>query len=456
MENIILQIIKKYFNFSSDLSFSGMIKILHQNSDKFYAEILTAVMEEIDNGIKASKERKRNWSIIRIDTRTIRTVLGKITFKRTYYQNKNTKRYAYLLDEAVGLKPYQRLDDAIEGKILEFANLLSFENAGKFVSDYDTFSKQTVKNIIQKFSKKEDEKYEDLEIKRVVKNLYIEADEDHVALQKSNKNNVLNKIIYVHEGKVTECKNRKFLLNKKIFASNLKSTDDLWVQVYDYIHSSYDTTKIENIFILGDGARWIKTSLEWIENATYVLDEFHLNKAISVVSGGKRNKETYNKLKELVYSGNKIEFLKEAKILIEKDTLESSIKRKTQHMKYVKNQWKGIEANLEHKQKHQLGCSAEGHVSHILASRMSSRPQGWSREGLEGITQLRVAISNGATREDLIATLKKVNKKIYLEKNNKIKHIKRIKKAAMETLGNIPVLSAGKVNGLQCMMSGLR
>ncbi len=99
-----------------------------------------------------------------------------------------------------------------------------------------------------------------------------------------------------------------------------------------------------------------------------------------------------------MYSGNKIEFLKEAKILIEKETLESSIKRKTQHMKYVKNQWKGIETNLEHKQKHQLGCTAEGHVSHILASRMSSRPQGWSREGLEGMTQLRVAISNGATR----------------------------------------------------------
>ena len=124
MENIILQIIKKYFNFSSDINFSRMIKMLHQNSDKFYAEILTAIMVEIDNGIKASKERKRNWNIIRIDTRTIRTVLGKLTFKRTYYQNKNTKRYAYILDEVIELKPYQRLDEAMEGKILEFSNLL--------------------------------------------------------------------------------------------------------------------------------------------------------------------------------------------------------------------------------------------------------------------------------------------------------------------------------------------
>lgn len=147
-----------------------------------------------------------------------------------------------------------------------------------------------------------------MDIKKVVKNLYIEADEDHASLQKCHKNNVLNKIIYVHEGKVQEFKNRKFLFNKKIFASNLKSTDDLWIQVYDYIYSTYDTLKIENIFILGDGAQWIKVGLQWIQKTTYVLDEFHLNKAISVVSYGRRNKEIYGNLKYLVYSGKKKEF----------------------------------------------------------------------------------------------------------------------------------------------------
>lgn len=456
MENIILQIIKKYFSFSSNMNFFEMTKIIHENSSKFSLEILKILLEEIDQGIKDSKERKKSWRIIKIDTRTITTILGKLTFQRRYYQNKNTKRYAYLLDETVGLKKYQRLGEILEGKILEFANLLSFENAGKLAIDSKVLSKQTVKNIVQKFSEKDDEIYENLDIKKVVKNLYIEADEDHVSLQKCHKNNVLNKIIYVHEGKVQECKNRKFLFNKKIFASNLKSTDDLWIQVYDYIYSTYDTLKIENIFILGDGAQWIKVGLQWIQKATYVLDEFHLNKAISVVSGGRRNKEIYGKLKDLVYSGKKNEFLKEAKILIKKDNFESSIKRKTQHMNYIKNQWKGIESNIKNKNKYHLGCSAEGHVSHILASRMSSRPQSWSREGLEAITKLRVTISNGATREDLITTLKKVNKKIELEKYNKIKYIKRIKRSGMEMLNNIPVLSVGKVNGLQSMISDLK
>lgn len=82
-------------------------------------------------------------------------------------------------------------------------------------------------------------------------------------------------------------------------------------------------------------------------------------------------------------------------------------------MKYIKNQWKGIESNI--KNKNHLGCSAEGHISHILASKMSSRPQSWSREDLEAITKLRATISNGVTREDLITTLIKVNKKIELK-----------------------------------------
>lgn len=35
------------------------------------------------------------------------------------------------------------------------------------------------------------------------------------------------------------------------------------------------------------------------------------------------------------------------------------------------------------------GCSAEGHVSHILSSRMSSRPMGWSMKGAAKMSQLR-------------------------------------------------------------------
>lgn len=46
----------------------------------------------------------------------------------------------------------------------------------------------------------------------------------------------------------------------------------------------------------------------------------------------------------------------------------------------------------------------EGHVSHVLASRLTSRPKGFSRKALENLGQLRVLKANGheLTIEDII------------------------------------------------------
>lgn len=37
-----------------------------------------------------------------------------------------------------------------------------------------------------------------------------------------------------------------------------------------------------------------------------------------------------------------------------------------------------------------MGSSTEGHVSHILSERMSSRPMGWSKVGLSKMADIRV------------------------------------------------------------------
>ncbi len=459
MENIILQLTKKFFTFSENMNFNDIIAMSTRNTPKFATNLLAEVFQYLDNKIMLSEERKRNWRIIKIDNRSITTILGKITFSRRYYQNKHTGKYAYLLDETIGITPRQRLDVSLEAKLVKFANDLSFEKAGKMASDEVTISKQTVKNIVSKFAQKYEENYQDLDKKKEVKVLFIEADEDHVSLQKDNKNNVINKLVYVHEGKVQESKNRKFLCEKHIFASNLKKPEDLWINVYDYIYSKYDVTKLDKIFILGDGANWIKTGLEWIEGSEFILDSFHLNKSILIISGGnsrKINRERYNKLKLLIYSKEKEEFNKYAKELIDEEKGKSAKDRKNQQRRYILNQWTWIVSNLDNKEKYQLGCSAEGHVSHILASRMSSRPLSWSREGLEAITKLRIAAVNGITRNKIYETLIKANNEIAQEKYKPVKHLKRIKRHTMEALGNIPVLSIGKINGLQTMMSELR
>ena len=47
-------------------------------------------------------------------------------------------------------------------------------------------------------------------------------------------------------------------------------------------------------------------------------------------------------------------------------------------------------------------CSAEGHISHILSARMSSRPMGWSKDGADRIAKLRAYMYNGGDFQKLV------------------------------------------------------
>lgn len=48
---------------------------------------------------------------------------------------------------------------------------------------------------------------------------------------------------------------------------------------------------------------------------------------------------------------------------------------------YILSNWTAAKVRLLH-QNGVKGCSAEGHISHILSARMSSRPMGWSKKGV--------------------------------------------------------------------------
>ena len=73
----------------------------------------------------------------------------------------------------------------------------------------------------------------------------------------------------------------------------------------------------------------------------------------------------------------------------EKETKKEAVKRSK---KYILGNWEGIERRYDEEY---IGCSAEGHISHILSSRISSRPLGWSLEGADEMARLRVYRANG-------------------------------------------------------------
>ena len=63
------------------------------------------------------------------------------------------------------------------------------------------------------------------------------------------------------------------------------------MEVADYIDQVYDYEKIGKIYLLGDGARWIKAEASFINKSIFVLDRYHLNKAIKKAEGHIENGE---------------------------------------------------------------------------------------------------------------------------------------------------------------------
>ncbi len=104
------------------------------------------------------------------------------------------------------------------------------------------------------------------------------------------------------------------------------------------------------------------------------------------------------------------------------------------------NNWEGI---MNQYDPDYIGCSTEGHISHILSARLSSRPLSWYREGVDQMSRLRAFKANSGNVYDLVKERSKKNR----NKNHKIRkpcYKKATNLISDEKFGNVPVVLIGK------------
>src|SRR5690606_26161112 len=96
------------------------------------------------------------------------------------------------------------------------------------------------------------------------------------------RNIIMPRLVYVHEGFDSDksTQKRKVLKNVRYFGGVYNNSEDLWIEVANYIEAQYDVDSIESIYLSGDGASWIKQGLNWLPKSKFVLDNYHLQKYI--------------------------------------------------------------------------------------------------------------------------------------------------------------------------------
>ncbi len=375
------------------------------------------MINSIDQLLRERQDLRRGWHIERRDETKLLTSLGEIRYHKTYFHNKETGEYGYLLDQLMGLEKHARISEDAEARMLEDAVESSYRKGGIHACiGGQEVSKETV---MKKLHALRFPLLEPLKEKRKVSRLYIDADEDHVSLQylekkgdirKPRTNTVMPRLIYVYED-VDISGGRHGLVHCSYFGGDYAGTEGtrkLWEEVFGFIKESYDEDSLEKIYINGDGADWIRTGAWMHAKARFVLDRFHMHKYIMAATSHLKGpaldarSEIYRAIR-----GKRKQLAEEAfgKIL---EVTESETKAKAVETakNYILGNWTGIMEPVKAKDKN-LQCSAEGHVSHIFSDRMSSRPLGFSRTGADKMARLRIYRQNKGDMLELVRYQKK-------------------------------------------------
>lgn len=375
--------------------------------------IIAEEWESYDELLRRRSDLRPGWHIVRKDAVIRTTSLGDVRYERTLFKNVKTGASCYLLDQLMQLDKHTRITEDAEARILEEAVESSYRKGGKNASIVGAdITKETVMNKIHALQFPAVKASEE---KKQLEKLYIDADEDHVSLQylekkgdikKPRKNTVMPYIAYVYEGIDVEEDGRPKLINPMYFGGIYEGAEGVkqfWDEVYEYIERAYDMDAMKIININGDGAAWIKSGPKHIKQAKFVLDKYHMHKYIMAATSHLMDSkedaraEIYRAIRKKKKYMAEEAFDKILSVTEDENKQKAVIRAKG----YILENWSGIMLSMSGKED-RIGCSAEGHVSHVYSDRMSSRPLGWCLIGADKMARLRIYRQNKGNMLELV------------------------------------------------------
>lgn len=408
---IIKKSIENSFNSNIKLKSIGNYLDFINYLDGFLLEIVKRsikdAFESIDYEYKQSKRRKELYYTKGLYPRTIMTLFGEVTFEREYYvpKDRNTDGFFYV-DKLFDLPKRDYYDPMIKALIIEKSSEYSYIQSGKLVGDMignrfkslsesflSKISRQTVYNVI----KYADMDYIISEEKEDVETIYIQLDEKWVYTQGNNHQMKEIKAAVIYTNIEKEYKDRNKLINRHVITSDV-SAFDIRLKILNYVTKTYKTDNIKNVVVSGDGANWIKksTSLFKFEKETnpiFVLDRFHMHQAINHIS---KDDDIKYYLRHYIKSGMRKSFKDLCDALITENSHRTEIISKNRD--YLVSNWFSIKNQTNPLF---LGCSMEGHISHVLAALFTSRPKAHCLHMISKRLRIRELLVNNNDLKDV-------------------------------------------------------
>ena len=361
-------------------------------------EILQVFLSRINEDIRSDKQFRRGSGLVikeKDRPRRILTQLGQIDYVRDYYYAKEDGQYSFVLDEMIGVRPYERVDDTLSARLVTLATDMSYARSAKIAAE-GTVSRQTVRSKILSCAPLEKEPSEK---SREVRELHLYADEDHVHMQKERKRrgkkNCMVPLVTVTEGTQSVSGRRNRTVGTMHFVDEDFNTKHLWESVAGYIGTAYCRPEETEIYVHGDGGAWIRNGLnEYYPKVTYVMDGYHFEKRLRNLAVKFPDRQVKQCIRSAVRNDDRKRTEQYLQDLGSTAPDEKARKAAEEFAIYLLSNWDEIR-NLHIDEI--PGSCTEGQVSHVLSERFSRDPLGWSSRGLGKLSVLRVYRLNGGT-----------------------------------------------------------
>ena len=403
VQNTVSKIITAIFE---KFTFSEIINLTKKSLDALGRGLIETVCRAVDDTYE--KQRPKGVQIKnRTKRRTILTTFGAVVLTRRLYRDLRTGQRFFAVDRLLNLTKNIRIEPNMQAELIERAAKSSYRAAALY-----GVSHQSVFNLVKKNAPKNSDVALPHGTVKNVAQLYIEADEDHIHLNTGKSAEV--KLVYVHEGR-ERINGRTQLISPKFFVDISNNPEKIWGRVSDYVSQSFDVDNA-TVHLSGDGANWIKYGIGFFPNVKFHLDKFHVVKSITSAVGGKRIE------KQLIFNAirnNDFNSIEQTYVsLLQEKSTYSDRKRTIDSLHYIDNNFNEISFDSDNL------CSAEGHVSHVLSARMSSRPMGWSIAGATRIANLRAFMYNGGDFTSLVKYTERQEAKTQQKLPNKRRKVR--------------------------------
>lgn len=393
------------------LAWPKLIESMCKKTEEEIRNQLVEYLEEMDRKFRYSEDRLNKYYVKNTRKRTLVTMYGEITFRRTQYINLSTKKSYCYVDDKLGIDSRIRYTNDVAAYCFEaYADENSMIKVGKEVgnlihakfsldkNDDYAIPRQTVQRMLKRVKATY---IKPLQEKKRVEDIYILMDEkylpDHNDPNKSGskKRKKMTKVAMIVEGLDTSNKRHKYL--GVSFCSLYKG--DFSLRLLEHLNDRYDLEYLKHIHVLADGGTWIKTVSDEISvpNAklTKYLCKFHFHQALNRIFP---IKDIYDLAIDYIYHDKQedlyelfnatLKSVKEELNINTKEDEESSSRYTNlkNNINYIKNNYSEIMnmISLEN-----MNCAMEQCISHHICSEFSNVPKVYSGDNLNLYLSMR-------------------------------------------------------------------